>query len=83
MFNGGSLDPQWPIALIFVSLTALPAGVAVVGLRGRAGLLLAAGILCVPLSLISLAGATLPLLAPAIGYFIAYHRASSEPAIGG
>ncbi len=79
LFSGGALDPQWPIALIFVCLTAVPAVIAILGLRGRAGLLLTAGIVCVPMSLMSLAGATLPLLLPGICYFIAYYRSAQKP----
>lgn len=79
LFNQGSLDPQWRTALLFVALTAVPLSLAGLGLRGRPRLLLAAGIVCVPLSLMSLAGATLPLLLPALCYFTAYHRRSPEP----
>lgn len=74
LFSGGSLDPQWRTVLVFVGLVALPGVLAAVGLRGRPALLLTAGIICVPLSFISLAGATLPLLVPATLYLVAYAR---------
>lgn len=74
LFNDGSLDPQWRTSLLFVGLTALPAALALCGLRDRPALLLTAGIVCIPLSFISLAGATLPLLLPALFYIGAYIR---------
>ena len=70
LFSDGSLDPQWKTALIFVLLAASPSVVALIG-RDRPGGLLAAGLISAPLSLMSLAGATLPLLIPAIFYFSA------------
>lgn len=74
LLSDGSLDPQWPTALLFVSLAGLPMVLAVLGLKNRPALLLTAGIACIPLSFISLAGATLPLLVPAVLYLIAYAR---------
>lgn len=74
LFSGGTLDPQWRTALIIVCLAALPGALAVLGLRGRPALVLTAGILCVPLSFLSLAGATLPLLLPGVLYLMAYAR---------
>ena len=78
LFSEGALDPQWRTALFFVALAGSPAAVAIFGLRGRPALILTAGIICLPLSFISLAGATLPLLLPGLLYLIAYSR-SSEP----
>lgn len=75
LFSGGSLDPQWRTVLVFVGLIGLPGVLAAFGLRRRPALLLVAGIICVPLSFISLAGATLPLLVPATLYLVAYARA--------
>ncbi len=74
LFSDGTLDPQWRTALVFVCLAALPGAFAVVGLRGRPALVLTAGIMCIPLAFISLAGATLPLLLPAAVYLMAYAR---------
>lgn len=72
LFSDGALDPQWRSALIFVALAGSPAVVAIFGLQGRPALILTAGIMCLPLSFISLAGATLPLLVPGVLYLIAY-----------
>ena len=74
LFSDGALDPQWRTALLFVGLAGLPAVVAIFGLRGRPALLLTAGIICLPLSFMSLAGATLPLLLPGCLYLISYAR---------
>lgn len=74
LFSEGSLDPQWRTALIFVCLAGVPAPLAIWGIKHRPALLLTAGILCLPLSLISLAGATLPLLLPGALYMTAYAR---------
>ena len=74
LFSDGSLDPQWSTALVFVLLVGAPVAVAIFGLRGRPALLLTAGVICVPLSFISLAGATIPLLLPALFYMGAYMR---------
>lgn len=70
LFTDGSLDPQWRTALIFVLLAGLPACVAFLG-RRKPNLLLTAALISIPLSLMSIAGATLPLLVPAIFYFAA------------
>lgn len=74
LFSDRALDPQWRTALLFVSLAGLPAVVASFGLRGRPALVLTAGIVCLPLSFMSLAGATLPLLLPGCLYLISYAR---------
>ena len=70
LFSDGSLDPQWKTALIFVLLAGLPAFIAFVG-RNKPNVLLTAALISLPLSLMSLAGAALPLLIPAIFYFSA------------
>lgn len=70
MFSEGRLDPQWRTALIFVLLAGLPAFLAIFA-RERPNLLLTAGLISIPLALMSLAGATLPLLIPAGFYFAA------------
>lgn len=70
LFSNGALDRQWRTALVFVLLAGLPALVAFVG-RGRPNVLLTAALISLPLSLMSLAGAALPLLVPAIFYFSA------------
>lgn len=74
LFSDGAFDPHWRTGLVFVCLAGLPAVLAGAGLRGRPALLLTAGIICVPLSFMSLAGATLPLLLPAALYLMAYAR---------
>ena len=76
LFSDGSLDENWRTALVFILLAALPALVAICGLVRWPALLLAAGIVCLPLSFISLAGATLPLLLPAALYLLAYSRSN-------
>lgn len=58
--------------LPIVAAVWLPAILGAVGLRHQK-VLLAAGAACFPLSLLSLAGTTLPLLVPAVLYFFAYH----------
>lgn len=70
LFSDGSLDPQWKTALVFVLIAGLPALIAFVG-RHKPGVLLTAALISLPLSLMSLAGAALPLLIPAIFYFSA------------
>lgn len=56
---------------------AVPGVLAILALRDRPVLLLPAGIALVPLSFLSFAGLTLPLLIPAVMLVIAYGRRSS------
>jgi hypothetical protein len=72
MALGGSDHPIR--SLPFVALVSLPVALGTIGLR-RPTALLAAGALSMPLSLLSLAGATLPLLIPGVLYLVAYGRA--------
>lgn len=73
-FDNGDLDPQWATRVIFVALVCLPAVIALVARKTRPGLFVLAGVLGLPLSLISLAGATLPLLIPSVLYLLAAGR---------
>ena len=70
LFSNGALDRQWRTALVFVLLAGLPALLAFLG-RDRPNALLTAALISLPLSLMSLAGAALPLLVPASFYFSA------------
>lgn len=71
LFDDGRLDPMWTERLVWLSLVAMPAVLAAIGLRNPSALL-AAAIISVPLSLISLAGATLPLLLCGLCYGAGY-----------
>ena len=73
-FDDGDLDPQWAERVVFVALVCLPAVIALVARKTRPGLFVLAGVLGLPLSLISLAGATLPLLIPSALYLLAAGR---------
>jgi hypothetical protein len=76
LFTDGGLDPQWITALVFVLLATAPAAIVIVG-RNRSALI-AAAVISVPLSVMSLAGATLPLLIPAILYGAAAYVARDD-----
>lgn len=78
LFNkkGPRLEPDWFSVIPFLALAALPAVLAIIGLR-RPAALLAAGILSIPTAFLSFAGVTLPLLIPAGFYLVAYGRARS------
>ncbi|HET7482345.1 MAG TPA: hypothetical protein VFK89_05730 [Actinomycetota bacterium] len=69
LFSDGRLDAQWPYALAFVLVAASPA-VLVAASRNRAGLIVAT-VSTLPIAMLSLAGATLPLLIPALFYIAA------------
>ncbi len=71
LFDGGRLADEWQGTLAALGVIAFPAVVAWLGLRWP-GLLLAAGLISLPLAFVSLAGATLPLIVPAICYLVAY-----------
>ena len=58
------------------TIVAVPGVLALLGLRDRPALLLPAAIVLVPLSFLSFAGVTLPLLIPAAMLFVAYGRRS-------
>ena len=60
-----------------VAAVMLPAVLGAIGLR-RPAALLAAGTISLPLSMLSLAGATLPLLIPAVFYFVGYDSAAGR-----
>lgn len=64
-------------ALAFGGVIAVPGVLALLGLADRPVLLLPAGILLIPLSAVSFAGVTLPLLIPAVMLLVAYGRRSS------
>ena len=66
-------------------LVAIPGVFGLMALHGRPGLLLSAGVLALPLSVLSMAGATLPLLVPAVMLLTAYGRArrpARQPRVG-
>ena len=64
-------------ALALGTVLAVPGVLALLGVGDRPALLLAAGILLVPLSFVSFAGVTLPLLIPAVMLLVAYGRRST------
>lgn len=65
--DAGHLRPDWAHCIIWCSIMALPAALAVTGLlKGFRGFAIAAAVLCAPLMLISLAGAGLPMIIPGI-----------------
>lgn len=64
-------------SLALAAVVAAPGVLALLALADRPVLLLPAGIMLVPLSFLSLAGVTLPLLIPAVMLFTAYGRRSS------
>ena len=67
-------------ALALGAVMAVPGALALLSLAERPALLLPAGILLIPLSFVSFAGVTLPLLIPAVMLLVAYGRRSSGPA---
>lgn len=68
-------------ALALGTVVAAPGVLALLGLADRPALLLPAAIVLVPLSFLSFAGVTLPLLIPAVMLFVAYgRRSSTQPA---
>jgi hypothetical protein len=68
-------------ALALGTLVAVPGVLALLGLADRPALLLPAATMLIPLSFLSFAGVTLPLLIPAVMLFVAYSRRSStQPA---
>lgn len=64
-------------AAALAAVVATPGVLALLALADRPALLLAAGTVLVPLSFLSFAGVTLPLLIPAAMLFVAYGRRSS------
>ncbi len=64
------------------AVVAAPGAMALMALADRPVLLLPAAVVLVPLSVLSFAGVTLPLLIPAIMLFVAYGRRSSVHPIG-
>jgi hypothetical protein len=80
LFDAGRVVADWPERVPWLVYVAIPAVFAGAGLRNPSALRVA-GIISIPLSVISLAGATLPLLLPALCYAIAYGTAARvEPA---
>ena len=73
-FDDGALDPRWTERIVFVALTCVPAAIALAARRRRPGLYVLSAVLTLPLSFLSLAGATLPLLIPGAMYVVAAMR---------
>ena len=71
LFDDGRLSSDWVETVPWLVMAAMPAGLAGAGFRNPSALL-AAAIISVPLSVMSLAGATLPLLVPAACYAVGY-----------
>lgn len=69
-------------AIALASVVAAPGVAALLALVDRPALLLPAGVVLIPLSALSFAGATLPLLIPAIMLFVAYGRRSAAQPVG-
>lgn len=65
-------------SLALGGLIAAPGIMAILGRRDRPALLLPAGVVLIPLSFLSFAGATLPLLIPAVLFVAAYGRRSAR-----
>jgi hypothetical protein len=80
-FFGGAPELRGPEAasgaLALGAVMAVPGALALLSLAERPALLLPAGILLIPLSFVSFAGVTLPLLIPAVMLLVAYGRRSS------
>lgn len=74
--DGLRLERHLWVRLPVVAIVAMPAILAILGLR-RPPALLAAGVLSVPTAFLSFAGVTLPLLIPGAFYLVAYGRAPS------
>ena len=77
LFDDGSLSPLWLERLPWLVYAAAPAAIAAGGLRYPSALA-AAAFVSLPLSFMSMAGATLPLLLPAFCYAAGY-ASSVEP----
>jgi hypothetical protein len=80
-FDGGSgINDDWRSCVVWCSIMAIPAALAIAGLlRKTPVLLLMAAVSAVPLSFISLAGAGLPLLLPAFAYGLAGTERRTTP----
>lgn len=75
LFDEGHLAGDWVETLPWLAIVAIPAVLAAVGVHNPTTLPWATGI-TLPLSLLSLAGATLPLILPAIFYLLGYGAAA-------
>lgn len=69
-------------SLALGAVVAAPGLLAILAIRSRPALLLPAGIVLIPLSFLSFAGITLPLLIPASMLLIGYGRRSSTQRLG-
>jgi len=78
LFNDGRLGADWLETLAWLAIVAMPGVIAGAGLRNPAALPWAAGI-SFPFALLSLAGATLPLILPAICYLLGYAASGRPP----
>ena len=76
LFDDGRLSTRWPERIPWLVLVAFPGILGAMGLRNPS-VLLPAALVSVPLSFISLAGATLPLLVPAL-FYVGAHAASAR-----
>lgn len=72
-----SVAEQLAGGLVIGSVIAAPGVLALLALRDRPALLLPAAVMLVPMSFLSLAGVTLPLLIPAVMLAVAYGRRST------
>lgn len=81
LFDDGALSQDWVETLPWILIVAMPTLLAGVGLRNPRSLKWAAGV-SFPLALISLAGATLPLVLPAVCYLAGYFSSDPE-GVGG
>lgn len=75
--DGPSLDPDWLRGFGLIGILMVPTVLAAIGLR-RPGALLAAGLVSVPMCLMSFSLLLFPMLIPAALYFIAFSRAVSS-----
>lgn len=78
LFDKGAVADHWLETMPWLIIVAMPAVLAGAGFRNPASLPWTAGT-SLPLAFLSLAGATLPLLLPALFYVLACAAASRSP----
>ena len=71
-FDDGSFREDWVSCIMWCGLVGLPAALALTGLiKAEKSFVVAAASLCIPLTLISLAGAGIPMIVPGVLFGIA------------
>ena len=78
LFDDGRLVSDWMGTSVWLLIVAMPAILAAIGLRNPSALV-GAAVISLPIALISLAGATLPVIFPALCYLAGYIASERDP----